>query len=356
MSWRQDPVNVTAWVSQYAVRRYGSYSPSAQTSWLLLLQGAYAYQWSWSIKSVVDRAPDFVMELDLNFNSTSIAQAFAGLVQASIRHEVSPEVGPYRYDLVDIGRQTMVNLFYDLQTMFTLAYLKYGQGKLNSSDEILALSTAMIDLLIDLDSLLGSDTNFLLGHWIADARATAPVPSLADNLEFNARNQITMWGPNENIEDYAGKEWSGQVKDYYGGRWSLFTLSVWEAVSSGRTFDQSAYEEARFIFEQAWSSTVHPYPTEPQGDTVAIALGVYQKYFRSAAYIQERYVEEVGMDVVGNSLYGGPSQPWTRDLGQVAFLCDMNPTCVGFNSAGILKNSTQPLSSVPATTLYLKKT
>ena len=356
MSWRQDPVNVGAWVSQYAVRRYGSYSPSAQTSWQLLLQGAYIYQWSWNIKSVVDRAPDFIMELDLSFNSTSIAQAFAGLVQASLGHEVSPEVGPYRYDLVDVGRQTMVNLFYDLQTMFTLAYLKYGQTKVNSSDEILSISTAMLDLLSDLDTLLGSDTNFLLGHWIADARAMATTSSLADNLEFNARNQIAMWGPDENIEDYAGKEWSGQVKDYYGGRWSLFTSSVWEAVRSGQTFDQSAYEEARFEFERAWSYAVHPYPTEPQGDTIEIAVGVYQKYFRSAAYIQERYVAEAGVDVVGGDLYGSPSQPWTRDLGQVAFLCDVNPTCVGFNSVGILKNSTQPLSSVPTMTLYLKKT
>ena len=359
MSWRQDPVNVAAWVTQYAVRRYGSYSPSAQTSWLLLLQGAYIYQWSWNIKSVVDRAPNFIMDLDLNFNATSIAQAFAGLVQASVGHEVYPEVGPYRYDVVDIGRQTMVNLFYDLQTMFTLAYYKYAQNKLNSSNEILSISTAMSDLITDLDALLASDTNFLLGHWIADARASAPSSSpssVADNLEFNARNQITMWGPDENIEDYAGKEWSGLVKDYYGGRWSLFTSSVWKAVSSGQVFDQNGYEEARFKFEQGWSYTVHPYPTEPVGDTIAIALGLYQKYIRSATYIQDHYQEEVGRDVVGNSLYGGGfPMPWTRDLGQVAFLCDVNPTCVGFNSAGILKNSTQPLSSVPAITLYLKK-
>ena len=359
MSWRQDQVDVATWVSQYAVRRYGSYNPSAQTSWLLLLQGAYVYQWSWDIKSVVDRAPNFILQLDLRFNATSIAQAFSGLVQASVGGEVDPKVTPYRYDVVDIGRQTLVNLFYDLQMMFTLAYSKYTQSKINSSNEILSISMAMNDLIADLDTLLGSDTNFLLGHWIADARASAPSSSptsVADNLEFNARNQITMWGPDENIEDYASKEWSGLVRDYYGGRWSLFTSSVWKAVSSGLAFDTSGYEEARFKFEQAWSYTVRAYPTEPSGDTNAIATGLYQKYFRSTAYVQDHYEEVAGKDVVGNNLYGGLSLPWTRDLGQVAFLCDVNPTCLGFNSAGILKNSTQPLSSVPALTLFLKKT
>lgn len=29
-------------------------------------------------------------------------------------------------------------------------------------------------------------------------------------FEYNARNQITLWGPNGEIVDYANKQWSGK--------------------------------------------------------------------------------------------------------------------------------------------------
>jgi len=86
------------------------------------------------------------------------------------------------------------------------------------------------------DTLLASDSNYLLGNWINDARKTAPTNSsknVVDNLEFNARNQITMWGKG-NIEDYASKEWAGLVGDYYLTRWKMFTSYVLDVVQSGQ--------------------------------------------------------------------------------------------------------------------------
>lgn len=32
------------------------------------------------------------------------------------------------------------------------------------------------------------------------------------NLEFNARNQVTLWGPKGQISDYANKNWAGLMK------------------------------------------------------------------------------------------------------------------------------------------------
>ena len=29
--------------------------------------------------------------------------------------------------------------------------------------------------------------------------------------EYNARNQITLWGPNGEIDDYAAKNWAGLI-------------------------------------------------------------------------------------------------------------------------------------------------
>eukprot|EP00479_Gromia_sphaerica_P001284 TRINITY_DN11460_c0_g1_i1.p1 TRINITY_DN11460_c0_g1~~TRINITY_DN11460_c0_g1_i1.p1 ORF type:complete len:74 (-),score=12.80 TRINITY_DN11460_c0_g1_i1:10-231(-) len=68
----------------------------------------------------------------------------------------------------------------------------------------------MIDILGDLDELLRSNEFFLLGKWIQDARSIAR-PQDQNLFEFNARNQITLWGPTLFINDYATKEWGGCV-------------------------------------------------------------------------------------------------------------------------------------------------
>ena len=144
--------------------------------------------------------------------------------------EVNPDHGPYQYELVDIGRQCLVNLFVDLSDAFTVAYTNATlPGASHDTGTMTAIASEMLTLMQNLDRYLGTNTNFLLGHWIAEARKTAPLnspPNVADLLEYNARNQITMWGPRENIDDYASKPWSGLVSDYYYKRWQLF-LDIW---------------------------------------------------------------------------------------------------------------------------------
>lgn len=351
--------NVEFWVYEYIGRRYGkwNFTGGVHTAWHLLYTGAYQYHWSGSIKSIVDRGPGFVMTSDLRFNASGIAQAWELLLTAAT-HELDPSIGPLRYDLVDIGRQALVNAFVDLHTMYLLAYEKFAQHHVNSSDELGAISSAMIGLLSDLDALLSSDTNFLLGHWIADARNSVPstIPkNISDNLEFNARNQITMWGPHQNVEDYASKEWAGLVKDYYLARWSLFTSMVNAAVRAGQQFNQSAYENARFDLEQKFSYEIKSYPTVPQGDTIQISAELVPKYNQSPLQIKEHYVMVADIDIVGSDLFGTGKSPWNKLMGQLAWLCDVNPTCVGFNNHGFLKNSTCDLQYSPGALLFLKK-
>jgi alpha-N-acetylglucosaminidase len=58
-----------------------------------------------------------------------------------------------------------------------------------------AHEAALLTLLDDYDSLLSSDTNWMLGTWIAWARSWSDDKTEQDFFEFNARNQITLWGP-----------------------------------------------------------------------------------------------------------------------------------------------------------------
>jgi alpha-N-acetylglucosaminidase len=101
--------------------------------------------------------------------------------------------------------------------------------------------------LIDLDSVLSTNKHFRLSTWLAAARATVNI-SLSHNeelvnfLDYEARNQITLWGPTGQISDYASKSWGGLVSEYYLPRWNKFVgyLIITEPVDYNQTEFQVA--------------------------------------------------------------------------------------------------------------------
>ena len=73
-----------------------------------------------------------------------------------------------------------------------------GWNKRSTPAALAAANASMYTLLTDLDRLLATSAGFLLGTWLADARALAVEaghPEHADFLEWNARAQVTSWEP-----------------------------------------------------------------------------------------------------------------------------------------------------------------
>ena len=96
----------------------------------------------------------------------------------------------FRFDLVDLTRQFLVNLMPNLYQQVVEAF------EAKNLVILLEKSQNILNLLWDLDELLGSHPDFLLGTWLKSAKS---IPDLTENeqklFEFNARNQITLWGP-----------------------------------------------------------------------------------------------------------------------------------------------------------------
>ena len=73
----------------------------------------------------------------------------------------------------------------------------------------------MLELISDLDDLLATRKEFMLGTWIAAAREWGKTVEEKDLYEWNARLLITVWGFKDgSLHDYSHREWSGLLRDF----------------------------------------------------------------------------------------------------------------------------------------------
>lgn len=103
-------------------------------------------------------------------------------------------------------------------------------------------SNEFIEVLEDMDTILQTDCASIFGRWIDSAREFGKKVGDHEKLdiyEINARSQVTRWGPNSELPDYASKQWSGLVKDYYLPRWSIFFEAMKDAICNTNIFVES---------------------------------------------------------------------------------------------------------------------
>jgi alpha-N-acetylglucosaminidase len=135
------------------------------------------------------------------------------------------------------------------------------------------------ELMQDMDRLVGTQDDFLLGRWIADARACAGNAEDADLYEWNARNILTLWGDQKrNIRDYARRHWAGLISDFYLPRWELFCGYLNDRMGDGAEFDRGAAKNYLVGFEDEWCRKKGSYAVEATGDPVAVADELFEKY------------------------------------------------------------------------------
>jgi len=72
--------------------------------------------------------------------------------------------------------------------------------------------------------------------------------------------------PDTVSRDYAYKEWSGLLEDYYLPRWEMFVEDL-----GARLRGAPGREINYFEFEHRWAEERKDYPVEPRGDPVRAA-------------------------------------------------------------------------------------
>lgn len=180
----------------------------------------------------------------------------------------------FNHDLVDVTRQFLQN---KIELLYPEIKTAFADKDLNQLKKVQAVFESMLN---DLDDILQTNKHFLLGKWINSAKAIA-----SNNLEellyeYNARNQITTWGPNGEIVDYAYKQWAGVVRDYCLPRWQLLFSELAESIEkkNGKFSDSKTRQKIFKQVEEPFTVAHKEYNDEAVGDTIAIARNILEKW------------------------------------------------------------------------------
>lgn len=272
-TWRDTPIHLSKWLDKYTLNRYGKSNEDLSKAWDILVQTVYNGQTIRDgAESIIVARPTFEgyrrwARTKLNYNPEDLLPAWDLFVKAI------PDCGTsdgFQYDLVDVTRQVLANYALPLQQKIAKAYKENSKGAFEK------YSSEFIELIDDMDRLLATRKDFLLGPWIANARKWGVTDKEKALYEQNARDLITLWGGADNrLHEYSNRQWSGLFSDFYKPRWEQFFADV---KSNWGNFNQEAYDENIKQWEWKWVTDRKDFPLKTQGNPNVVAKELYGKY------------------------------------------------------------------------------
>ncbi|ORX34236.1 tim-barrel domain-domain-containing protein [Kockovaella imperatae] len=232
-AWSDGVLNPVEWLKRFIRNRYALRTASSrhavslvQEAWRLIAATAYENR-NPNLKAVNKAALELVptpwiIESDLlTYNTSALVESLDLLITAANHDKRLLRVKTFHYDLVDVARQVFMNAG-DKMYRTMIASWKHG----NQKAEIESAGRSIVDLLKDVNRILGTDDHFLLSSWIADARSWSDDSATQDFYEFQCRNQISIWGTQNVIpwplDRYASKSWHGVLDPFYADNWEAF--------------------------------------------------------------------------------------------------------------------------------------
>ncbi|MBW7864423.1 MAG: alpha-N-acetylglucosaminidase [Candidatus Hydrogenedentes bacterium] len=277
MFWSPEKKGLEAWVSDYARQRYGRHNRAAESAWRGFLETAYGC--SGRNNSVICMRPalnarDVWGGGKPPYKPERLAGALDELLSCADEFQ---GVDNYQYDVAHVTRQV-------LSEIAGQHHARIMQAHADGNRDVFGRETAaFLELLDNMDRLLATRPEFLLGKWLEDAKRWGNNEEEKRLLEWNARNQITLWGPADGVlHDYAQKQWSGLVRGFYKPRWEQFFDALRVGMDSGATFEAEAFTRTLQEWEAAWTHQTENHPATPSGEPVTIARELLEKYRQSA--------------------------------------------------------------------------
>ena len=305
LPWRAEKTTKEDWIKEYCFARYGVHDETIEKAWTLLAQSIYncpmGNNQQGPHESIFCGRPSLN-----NFQASSWSKMHnyydpadtrqAAILMTSVADKYRGN-NNFEYDLVDICRQALADQG-RRQYLKTIAdYQAFARQDFNKD------SQRFLDMILLQDKLLGTRTEFRLGHWTEEARNIGKTAAEKDQYEWNARVQITTWGnricaDQGGLRDYAHKEWQGLLKDFYYKRWSTYMKALndqmdasskvdYEALGGGKNANKTAAELFKmalpsgpqidwYALEEPWTLQHNTYTSKPEGNSVEVAKEVVE--------------------------------------------------------------------------------
>lgn len=215
-TWSTEEIDVSKWLENYALCRYGAYPDEMKDAFEGLRKTAYgryggSINWSWQ---------DFGMGKGFVNTDDGYLQALESFLKAGEKLEHINSL--YAADALEWS------------AMYLGAKMQYlSAGMIDAiqqadKDEAEAYFKTFSDVGRRADTLLNRHPYMNLRTWIGHARAFGSAEDIRNYYENDARVLIGTWGTKGTVlDDYAGKFWGGMMESFYIPRWRLYLDTQW---------------------------------------------------------------------------------------------------------------------------------
>ena len=267
MAWRDGPIELDTWITNYAHHRYGSANADAARAWHILKDTVYTAPHR--TRSIIDHVPTLNPAGGVPYDNVQLAGAWLYLLRAA---DELGDADTYRFDLVNIARQVLSNHAAALQRKVVEAH-RGGDAK-----AFQAAADHFLQLMRDMDQLLATRSEFLLGRCLEDAKRWGDQRRRASQFRVECTAGVDALGP-----DDADRRLCAQGMGRDGRRVLSLPLEDlprcgWCSLKQGRPFNAGAYHENLRQWMIQWSDQHETYPTTPRGDSLAMAKKLWAKY------------------------------------------------------------------------------
>lgn len=273
LMWEKDSIDLEEWKWSYVKNRYGKITPEVRKAWENIFDYFYTKEGIFTGTVIMSR-PTF---------DTKSVEVPAELI-AACKHLLAASADfhdndAYQFDLVNLFREALGAYGSQLLQQVNRSFDAKNSVQYQKDAE------AFLDYITDVDDLLATRQEFLLGKWVNDARSKGLTKEESDLYEWNAKSIISLWGPKNHpgcggLHGYAMKQWSGFFSDYCLPSWKLFFTERLKELKGERKFDHVSFYNEIADREEAWLSQQRTYRSSPVGDPAQVAQKLWNKYDR----------------------------------------------------------------------------
>lgn len=299
MAWRNEAVDLDAWVDDYIERRYGASSEGAQQAWDILLDLVYNYSGyhTFNLNSVVNLYPGFTPtsisgNLSPDYDPIEMEKA-AALFMQDFDKLISSEC--YVYDLVDLLKQILSNSQYGYFRVAVKAYNAEDAANFTKFKDKFLSSILLMDEISGYEK--DSTAARWLGRidkWIEDERTGEYDDFTRDMMRYNAKLLITAWCSGS-LQNYAYRQYSGMLRDNNYVMWKAFFDSLEKGLSTGSANTPSN----AFYFNTQWEWAVSD---KEYQETIPAASGLKALY--QTVKEEHGYAQTKGLRIVDSNIAG----------------------------------------------------